>query len=111
MHNELKQFPDSTYAGLPKNKAGDARQMALVSRKLKLPVDNKTGWTNSANKELIRTENTVPDVKGMGLRDALYLLEEQGLMVKPVGRGTVTHQSINAGTKAIRGQQIIIELS
>ena len=112
MHDELKQFPDSTYAGLPKQKAGNLKQLAMVNHQLKLPVEmNETGWINSNKKEIEIKDNTVPDVKGMGLRDAIYLLEEQGLMVKPVGRGTVTRQSINAGAKAVRGQQIIIELS
>ncbi len=112
MHDELKQFPDSTYAGLPKQKAGNLKQLATVNHKLMLPVEtNETGWVNSNKKEIEIKDNTVPDVKGMGLRDAIYLLEEQGLMVKPVGRGTVTRQSINAGAKAVRGQQIIIELS
>ena len=112
MHDELKQFPDSTYAGLPKLKAGNSKQLAMVNSKLQLPIEvSQTGWINSNKKDMQFKENIVPDVKGMGLRDAIYLLEEQGLMVKPIGRGAVTKQSINAGTKAVRGQQIIIELS
>ena len=112
MHDELKQFSDSIYAGLPKTKAGDTKQLLTVNSKLNLPVDaNETGWVNSNKKSMTFQENIVPDVKGMGLRDAMYLLEEQGLTVKPIGRGSVTKQSINAGTKAVRGQQIVIELS
>jgi len=43
-------------------------------------------------------ESGVPDVRGMGLRDALYLLENAGLRVNYDGIGTVKSQSIAPGT-------------
>lgn len=53
----------------------------------------------------------VPDVRGMGLRDALYLLENAGLSVTTAGVGTVRLQSITPGT-ALRGAATIhLELS
>ena len=55
-------------------------------------------------------DEKVPNVTGMGLRDAIYLLEGQGMMVKPVGRGAVVRQSLQPGAKFQKGQQIIIEL-
>jgi cell division protein FtsI (penicillin-binding protein 3) len=53
---------------------------------------------------------TVPDVSGMGLRDAVYLLETSGLQVLVRGRGTVQAQSISPGSQAIKGQAITIQL-
>lgn len=53
----------------------------------------------------------VPKVTGMGLQDAMYLLENAGLRVVPVGKGKVKRQSIPAGTTARKNQQIVIELS
>jgi cell division protein FtsI (penicillin-binding protein 3) len=53
----------------------------------------------------------VPDVTGMGLRDALYLLESSGLQVEVHGTGFVRTQSIAPGTKAAKGQYIILQLS
>ena len=50
-------------------------------------------------------EKKVPNVVGMGLRDALYLLENKGLRVKVTGAGKVRKQSIIPGTR-IRGQEI-----
>ncbi len=47
----------------------------------------------------------------MGLKDAVYLLENAGLDVIVKGKGTVTKQSIIAGTKVVKGDKIIIELS
>ncbi|MBP6624028.1 MAG: PASTA domain-containing protein [Chitinophagaceae bacterium] len=56
-------------------------------------------------------KNQVPDVNGMGLRDALYVLERAGLRVIPVGRGKVTMQSLHAGSTYQKGQKITIQLS
>ena len=51
----------------------------------------------------------VPDVRGMGARDAMYLLEEAGCRVELTGRGKVTRQSIRPGTKA-NGQYVKLRL-
>lgn len=42
-------------------------------------------------------EKVVPDVHGMGARDAVYLMESRGIKVKMTGRGKVVQQSIGAG--------------
>jgi cell division protein FtsI (penicillin-binding protein 3) len=41
----------------------------------------------------------VPDVRGMSLRDAIYLLENSGLRVKYIGKGRVLKQSPEHGTR------------
>lgn len=41
---------------------------------------------------------TVPDVRGMGLKDAIYVLESCGLEVSFKGAGRVTQQSVKCGT-------------
>lgn len=51
----------------------------------------------------------VPNVVGMGLRDALYLLENQGLRVEVNGYGRIRKQSIRPGTPA-KGQTIRLQL-
>jgi cell division protein FtsI (penicillin-binding protein 3) len=53
----------------------------------------------------------VPNVLGMGLRDALYLLENRGYRVRVQGAGMVRRQSIAPGTRAARGATILIELA
>ncbi len=55
-------------------------------------------------------EGIVPDVRGMGLRDALYLLENEGMRVRFSGKGKVKSQSIRYGTHSIRGAEIVLEL-
>jgi cell division protein FtsI (penicillin-binding protein 3) len=52
----------------------------------------------------------VPDVTGMGARDAVYLLETAGLKVQIIGKGQVRRQSVLPGSKAKRGSHCIIEL-
>lgn len=52
----------------------------------------------------------VPDVRNMGLRDALYVLENLGLNVKIHGSGKVGKQSIRPGS-TITGQEIEIYLN
>lgn len=53
----------------------------------------------------------VPNVSGMGLRDAIFLLEKAGLKVIVMGRGKVTQQSIAPGSDYNKGQKITIQLS
>ena len=55
-------------------------------------------------------KNIVPNVTGMGLKDALYLLEQCGLYVRIEGQGKVVKQSLNPGQKAVPGGVITIEL-
>lgn len=55
--------------------------------------------------------NTMPDVTGMGLKDALYLLENMQLRVRATGRGKVQSQSIPAGTAIAKNQLVTIELN
>jgi cell division protein FtsI (penicillin-binding protein 3) len=52
----------------------------------------------------------VPNVVGMGLRDAMNLLENQGMRVMANGKGKITNQSIEPGTTFTKGQIINITL-
>lgn len=52
----------------------------------------------------------VPNVKGMTLRDALFLLESSGLKVVHNGIGRVSEQSIIPGRKIVKGATIKLEL-
>jgi len=53
---------------------------------------------------------TMPNVKGMGLRDALYLLENMGVKVVVRGKGKIINQSIPAGTPLTKGYTVLVEL-
>jgi cell division protein FtsI (penicillin-binding protein 3) len=55
------------------------------------------------------SRDLVPNVVGMGLRDALYVLENLGLKVTFEGAGKIVRQSLKGGTK-IKGQKINLKL-
>ena len=61
-------------------------------------------------KENYNEENLVPDVKGMSLRDAIYILENIGLKVSVTGTGRVRKQSVVPGRRLSQGSRIRIEL-
>ena len=52
----------------------------------------------------------VPDVQGMTLRDAIYLLEKTGLRVSHNGIGRVSEQSLSPGTRISKGSRIYLRL-
>jgi cell division protein FtsI (penicillin-binding protein 3) len=58
-----------------------------------------------------KSSGQMPDLKGMGLRDALFLLEERKLKVLVKGKGKVTGQSLPPGTSIQPKQTITIELN
>ena len=60
--------------------------------------------------ELETIQNLVPNVVGMGAKDAIYLLERNGLRTRLVGRGTVRQQSVAAGTRIVKGQTVGLTL-
>lgn len=100
---------------------GASYELLLQSLGMKVKEHN-TSRTSIAqisldsNKNIILKEKQViqgivPDVTGMGLRDAVYILEHAGLQVQIQGSGTVNVQSIAPGVPAVKGQSIILQLS
>jgi cell division protein FtsI (penicillin-binding protein 3) len=62
------------------------------------------------NKQTINKQQ-MPDVKGMGLKDALYLLENMDMKVTARGRGKVRMQSVQPGMFLNKNQNITLELN
>ena len=59
----------------------------------------------------ITPNNIIPAVVGMGLKDAVYLMENKGLKVSINGKGRVINQSLPAGTAFKKGQNIALFLN
>lgn len=55
-------------------------------------------------------EGQMPDVRGLGVRDAVALLEAQGMKIRLHGQGRVHTQSVAPGTKVTKDQQVTLEL-
>jgi cell division protein FtsI (penicillin-binding protein 3) len=119
MHDTIPVL-DSTVKTLPLAKAGSRKDLTKVLSQLQVNVSSQNSdamWVSSgtANNGIQLTERKVvrgmvPNVIGMGAKDAMYLLENAGLRVKINGKGIVTKQSMEAGSRIQRGQQIVIEL-
>ena len=60
---------------------------------------------------VVTAAQITPDVKGMGLKDAVYLLESKGFRVVVTGKGKVVSQSVAAGSSITKGQKIILMLN
>jgi cell division protein FtsI (penicillin-binding protein 3) len=56
-------------------------------------------------------EGLIPDVRGMSLRDAVYLLENAGLRVKYNGKGKVLRQSPVHGSRYFEGTVVSLEMN
>jgi cell division protein FtsI (penicillin-binding protein 3) len=103
----------------PAIKGGSTNELNTLFSSLNIPVPAQPGntWISASNenKSLVVSARDiqagmVPNVIGMGLQDALYLLESNGMRVKVMGYGTVKRQSIPAGTTIQSNPNIIIEL-
>ena len=111
---------DSTLQKMPVVKNGFWENNHVLMRKLNLAVEElpqQAEWVNWSYADdtyrpnpLPRKEGLVPDVTGMGARDAVYLLEKSGLRVNLTGAGKVVAQSFLPGQKIIRGTTISITL-
>ncbi|MEO6894684.1 MAG: penicillin-binding protein [Ginsengibacter sp.] len=53
----------------------------------------------------------IPDVKGLGLKDAVYVLENMGLKVSASGRGKVIYQSLTENSAFNKGETIKLQLN
>lgn len=103
---------------LPNNNVGKKEEMDFLLGYLNIPYYGNplsemailTAQSDSLWMER-RTisDRNVPAVVGMGLRDALFLLENRGLRVEIEGFGRVIRQSIHPGTR-INGQTIKLTL-
>ncbi|MGA9649265.1 penicillin-binding transpeptidase domain-containing protein [Pedobacter sp.] len=70
-------------------------------------IDTSAGTIFQENSE---RKGVMPNVAGMGLKDALYLLGNAGLKTKVTGSGKVIRQSVQAGTKVGKGLLVDIQL-
>ncbi|WP_268122354.1 penicillin-binding protein [Roseivirga pacifica] len=79
--------------------------------------DEDVDWVRSQvdNNAIIWKKNygsneLVPNVQGMTVRDAVYLLENSGLKVNISGSGRVQNQSLRPGVRISKGQTISLDL-
>jgi len=108
------------YAYLPEIKNGNSGALKTVVNELTIPMENSgmNGWIKQKESDGQRLsldtykikKGLIPDVSGMGAKDAFYLLGNLGIKVKLNGRGKVVAQSLHPGTKIQNGAVIELEL-
>ena len=103
----------------PSVKTGNKKDLTLSMKLLnvRFQLNNEGVWlttdtlknTVHLNKMSTR-KGYVPNVIGMTAKDAVFLLEKSGLVVRIKGYGKVRKQSMAAGELAFKGGVVIIEL-
>ena len=80
-------------------------------------TDNHPVWGHAAQEDkgvkldkMDIGEDKMPNVTGMGARDAVFLLEKMGLSVHLSGKGDVKSQSIPVGTTLHKGMVCQLQL-
>ncbi|MCX6279467.1 MAG: penicillin-binding protein [Bacteroidetes bacterium] len=111
---------DTVSSPLPFAQAGQFKDLSEAFRILGMNTRAENGsssWvrpTDDGDKIVLSAasvvKGTMPDVCGMGLKDAIFLLESQGMNVLVNGRGTVVKQSIAPGMPVSKGMPVVIEL-
>ena len=116
---EMNQSTPMNYVGnttLPKAKSGNRKAVQEVFSKLSIKplyASTNTAVDTSGGLALEETKyhkGTVPDVMGMGLSDALFVLGNAGYKVNARGSGAVAKQSVTGGSIIPKGSKILIEL-
>lgn len=110
---------DSLKNKLPLIKKGCAKDILLLTKYFHLRA-NKTSvdWvsTNTNNNKIdlkpyLFSKSVMPNVLGMGLRDAMHILGNLGLEIRVIGRGKVVKQSLPGGAAIEKGFIVYLELS
>ncbi len=97
------------YSSIPTRVVGNSDNITEVMDAFSLH-DNQLKYSSNTDNLYIE-DGVMPELKGMGLSDAIRLLEGVGIRVKATGSGVITKQSIRAGRKIEEGDSITITLS
>jgi cell division protein FtsI (penicillin-binding protein 3) len=104
---------------VPQFKSGNSKDLTYLLKQLNVryQLNSSSEWVqaDTADQHLqvqrkAILDKKVPNVSGMSAKDAVYLLESRGLIVRLVGRGQVYNQSIAPGQPLVKGQLIQIKL-
>ncbi len=116
-----EEKPKFSEAGVfPVIRAGNQEELTMLCNDLGVSNHTKTDeeWVRASKnanavdwKKNIIGRGIVPDVAGMTFRDAIFLLEKEGLKVFYEGKGRVATQSLTPGTRISKGSRIFIRLN
>ncbi len=106
MFNNIQQL---RFAGQnkPNAKPGDPKTTQLAAKSLGISASD----SNKNKPAFNYREGFVPNVTGMGLKDAMYLLGNAGMRAVPKGSGKVMRQSVPAGSRVAKGYPVVLDLN
>ena len=118
---DMKKVPaDSIKTLYPNVQNGDYTALTNVAKNLNVKTNEsgiKSNFVASSSnnqgvslRDLPIVENLVPNVVGMGAKDAVFALENCGLRVSVSGYGSVVSQSIANGSRVVPGQTVTLTL-
>jgi len=120
IHDEFEEDLLAYEGSFPVIRAGKFDELNRLCNELGISNhlgDEDVDWVRSRvdNNAIIWKKNhseldIVPNVQGMTLRDAVFLLENKGLRVSVSGNGRVKSQSLGPGKRINKGQTITIKL-
>ena len=107
----------NNYPFQPYTKTGFYKALQTVMNELKLPLNpSDRDWVKAISDDksiqlepILVARNVVPNLQGMGAKDAVFLVEKMGLNVQVQGRGKLISQSIKPGYAAAKGSPIILK--
>lgn len=121
---EIAEAADTINSPMPIIKDGNFRETEFVMKEFGLSIADSiistdSRWGSVATekggrytfKEKPIDTGIVPNVKGMGAKDAVYLLQKCNMNVEIEGYGTVKSQSVPAGSEAKKGDRIKLVLA
>ena len=116
---DLALAKDSTSCPTPDVKTGDYQAANVVLNELGVSSSSSSShtWQRASHNgssvsftPINHNDNLVPDVTGMGARDAIYAMESKGLKVKVNGIGKVKKQSVAPGHEIQAGTTVTLEM-
>ena len=128
VHRELDELRDSTATFVPSVMRGNISAARYVLDELGVSTEwnastlyseDRMVWGNAETRAkdvaldgiaFDPSQGKVPNVRGLGAKDAVYMLESCGLNVRLSGSGKVRSQSIPHGSKVSKGQTIYLTL-
>ena len=121
MHEGLKLVQNENTTKVPYTKHSHRKELTTALKNLGVKVNEKhvdSEWVVTRKKDSLIDlnnryidANIMPNVIGMGAKDAIYILENLGLNVKIIGRGSIREQSILPGKPIDKGDKVVLKMT
>lgn len=119
--NITHEYPDYANPEYPYSSSGKWSDLQTIYQSLGIPFSINNSHTAYAKIDESKGSSdymayqaaslVMPNLKGMNVRDAVYMAEKLGLKVRVSGKGKVKKQSIEPGSRMQKGNAVSLELT